>query len=117
METAIQPQLSLILKIKMIKFQSTLIDLKELLPIVQELFGLTLIDYLKMMGNGSIKTLIEANTKNTLILSQYKIQTIMRERYRDNMINLCSSKEMLLVLMSEYSKTQLMELKEMLGMM
>lgn len=93
MATAIQPPPSPISKIKMTKFQSTSIGLKELLLIFQELFGSTSIDSHKTMANGSIKMHTEANIKNTLIPLQSKIQTLMKEESKDNTISLYSSKE------------------------
>jgi len=68
MEILIRQQPLLTFRTAMIKFQSILIDHKELLPIVLEHFGSILSDYLSMMENGCIKVLIEISINGLYIL-------------------------------------------------
>ena len=100
-ETVILALLLLTSKTAMIKYQSMWKDPKVLQPTVLELCGSILIDSQKMMENGSMKVQSEVNIKNTLMLSLFKIMITTNEEYKDCTINLCLSKEIVLVPMKE----------------
>lgn len=116
-ETVILALLLLTSKTAMIKYQSMWKDPKVLQPTVLELYGSILIDYQKMMENGSMKVQSEVNIKNTLMLSLFKIMITTNEEYKDCTINLCLFKEIVLAPVKESKVLRLMLKKEINGML
>ena len=82
------------LRTKMIRFLSMLRGLKVQPHINLELFGSISIDCQKTMENGSTRVHSEVSTKNTHIQLQFKIKTIIKEKYKDNMISIFLSRAM-----------------------
>jgi len=115
MVIAILQQLSPISKTLMTKSQSIWIDLKEWLPIIQEHFGSTLTVFPKMTANGSTKTLVEANTKNIPIQSQFKTKTTTKGEFKGSTTSFYSFKETPWVLIREWKVMRWMRTKGMNG--